>query len=42
MERLSYYEEAKRKAELAKNDFDYTKGCLTLVDIDFSTFKSVS
>ena len=32
------YEEAIKKAELIKSDFDYTKGYLTLVDVDFQLF----
>lgn len=34
----SDYEEAIKKAELIKSDFDYTKGYLTLVDVDFQLF----
>ena len=32
------YEEAIKRAELIKSDFDYTKGYLTLVDVDFQLF----
>ena len=34
----SDYEEAITRAELIKSDFDYTKGYLTLVDVDFQLF----
>ena len=34
----SDYEEAIKKAELIKSDFDYTKGYLILVDVDFQLF----
>lgn len=34
----SDYEEAIKRAELIKSDFDYTKGYLTLVDVDFQLF----
>ena len=34
----SDYEEAIKKAELIKSDFDYTRGYLTLVDVDFQLF----
>ena len=34
----SDYEEAIKKAELIKSDFDYTRGYLTLVDVDFQPF----
>ena len=34
----SDYEEAIKRAEWIKSDFDYTKGYLTLVDVDFQLF----
>ena len=34
----SDYEEAIKRAELIKSDFDYPKGYLTLVDVDFKLF----